>query len=227
MRRPLFLLAIITILASCTKKEDDHTPPGKAVLVFPAKDALCTTGTNITATESTVTFSWNTTEHTDGYQLIITNLVTKEVITKNTANNQMAVTIPANAPYSWSVNSVSAGVPNGTKSNEWRFYNAGLGITSYAPFPATMVSPTYNQSVTATGGKVTLTWTGSDVDNDINYYTVFCDKNATPLQQVIANTQNTSFNTSVTSGSIYYWYVQTYDKQGNVSKSETFKFTVN
>lgn len=228
MRSSILLFAMMMLFASCIKKNNnDNTPAGKAILVFPAKDALCTTGSNITATESTVTFSWNTSDHTDSYQLTITNLITKVVITKTTTNNQLAITLPANAPYSWYLKSVSTASPDGVKSDEWRFYNAGLGIASYAPFPATMVAPTYNQAVTATAGKVTLSWTGNDVDNDINYYTVYCDKNTTPGQQVLANSQATTYSMSVTSGSTYYWYVQTYDKQENMSKSEIFKFTVN
>jgi hypothetical protein len=224
MRKITLLIVIIAVSVACTK--EDVIPSDPPVLVFPAKDALCTTGTNITNTESTVTFSWNSVDNAASYNLTIENLLTKNIIKQSSTTNQLAVTLAANTPYKWSVEPLSKSAKAGTVSESWKFYNAGLGIISYAPFPATMIAPTYGQVVSAVGGKVTLTWMGNDVDNDISTYTMYCDKNPTPLQQRIASSTATSFDMTVTAGT-YYWYVITTDKQGNQSRTENYKFTVN
>jgi hypothetical protein len=227
MRNYLLLILTVIVFAGCDKIGDTIAlTPGKATLVFPAKDALCTVGTNVTATQSTVTFSWNASENTAGYQLTIKNLISGTVTNQLATTNQLAVTLANNTPYSWYVKSVSVTSPDGVKSDEWRFYNAGLGVVSYLPFPATMVAPYYGQPVTAVSGKVTLSWTGSDVDNDIAGYKVNFGTAVTPAL-LVENQTTTTLSVDVISGKTYYWQIVTKDAVGNTSNSEIYKFTVN
>jgi hypothetical protein len=117
---------------------------------------------------------------------------------------------------------------NGTtvtaSSDKWKFYNEGPGIENYAPFPADVVAPKRGPQVENTG-TVSLEWTGSDVDNDIDEYEVFFGT-VTPPTNSLVTTTSTTTNTSVNANTVYYWYVVTTDVAGNTSTSETFEFKV-
>ena len=226
--KKIFLLFMIIFLASCSK---DSAPtvvsPDKATLTFPAQNQLCTNGSVISTTQSSIIFTWNASANTDSYELDIKNLLTNTTATQTVTTNQATVTLLRNTPYSWFVVSKSVSTTATSQSDTWKFYNAGLGTISYAPFPAAIISPTYAQNVTASGGKLNLTWTGSDVDNDIVGYDVYLGTSATPalLQSNIANMFLN--NVSVTSGTTYYWQVVTKDSQGNTSASDVYLFKVN
>jgi hypothetical protein len=223
MKKLLFLL-VITCIFACHK--DDPKSPEKAVLTFPAQNALCTSGSVLSATQSSIVFTWNAAANTDSYELDIKNLLTNTTTTQNVTTNQATVTLLRNTPYSWFVISKSNSVAVTVQSDSWKFYNSGLGIVSYSPFPATITSPTFGQSVTATAGTVNLTWTGSDVDNDIATYDVYFGTTTTPAFK--SNVTTAFLNSvSVTSGTTYYWKVITKDTQGNTSDSGIYQFTVN
>jgi hypothetical protein len=222
------LLAILTFLAMGCGKKSDATPPapGAATLSFPAQNSACTTGTVISATQSSITFTWNSASNADSYELSYRNLLTGLSAVQTTTSNQLTVTLLRNTPYSWFVVSESSKTSATTQSSTWKFYNAGAGTVSHPPFPADNLVPTEGQSVTTTTGSVSLSWTGSDPDNDIAGYDVYFGTTATP--PVLTNTTSTSVNiVAVTSGSTYYWRVVTKDAAGNTSDSGLFQFTVN
>lgn len=85
--RIVVIVLVIAIFAGCAKNPGEpDVLLGKANLLLPLKDQPCLTGTNITATESTVAFSWQPAENAEGYDLIIKNLLTNQVITMRTAS---------------------------------------------------------------------------------------------------------------------------------------------
>ena len=75
------ILTVFTFvfLMSCGGGDSGPTPtpvpvikaPGKSVLVAPANARTCEEGTNITTTQSTVTFSWNSASDAQSYDLKI------------------------------------------------------------------------------------------------------------------------------------------------------------
>jgi len=219
----LILFSVITLLAACKKAEVPK--PGKVALSFPALNSACTTGVIISATQSTITFSWNTSDHTDNYVLNIKNLLTGVTTTQTTSNNQLAVDLLRDTPYSWFIESTSTS--GTTPSDTWKFYNAGLGTLSHPPFPADALKPTYGQNVSATGGSINLSWTGSDPDNDIATYDVYFGTTSTPSISKSNITDMFLNNLAVVSGTTYYWKVITKDAQGNISDSGVFQFKVN
>ncbi len=81
-----------------------------------------------------------------------------------------------------------------------------------------------NQSVTVVNGKVTLKWSGSDVDNDIVGYDVYFGETASPalLQN---NVTSTVLDVNVSAGKTYYWKIITRDNQNNKSDSGIYQFT--
>lgn len=233
MKRLLFVMALL--LCSCGKKSDSGTDidpvsvpaPDKAMLTAPASNSTCTTGKVVSSTQSSVLFTWATAANTESYDLSIKNLLTGTTSTQTVTANQLEVTLLRNTPYSWYVVSKSSKTTQTAQSNLFKFYNSGIAATNYAPFPADLTSPTLAQSVNAAAGKVTLTWTGADVDNDIVGYDVYLGTSNSALTTVKTNLTATTFDIAVTSGTAYYWKIVTKDSQTNTSTSAIYQFSVN
>ena len=80
-----FLSGLIVLFTSCTSNPTDPTPeeeiindPVAAILVFPEDNTECNEGTIINDTQSKVVFRWNTSEHTDAYEVVLTKTETDE-----------------------------------------------------------------------------------------------------------------------------------------------------
>ncbi len=199
-------------------------PPGVATLVFPSENSECTEGTNATSTESEVTFDWNDATNADSYQLYLKNLDTQASSNYTSSSSQLTLTILKGTPYSWYVVSKNSGTKT-AQSTTWKFYNAGDAASSYAPFPAELVSPEMGTNLSTSTTSVTLQWKGSDVDNDIvNYDVAFGTVN--PPSNNLGTTNATEFSVDVTSGNTYYWRIVTTDGQNNSSESEVFQFKI-
>jgi hypothetical protein len=238
MKQIHYLLALFTFvfLMSCGGGDSAPTPtpapviktPGKSILVAPLNAKTCEEGTNITATQSTVTFSWNSASDTESYELRITNLNTSEVITQTGISTTSAtVTLNRGIPYSWSITSKNKGATT-TVSDIWKFYLAGVGVTNYAPFPAAAVSPLPGTTVTPTNGKVTLTWDTSDVDGGTLTHTLYLDTVDGKQTPLVANSNLTvkTKEVSVAANTIYYWRVVTSDGS-NAATSIVYSFKTN
>jgi len=234
---PLLLaLFAIVFLVSCGGSDPGPAPvpvpviktPGKSVLIGPANARTCEEGTNITATQSTVAFSWNSTSDTESYELRITNLNTSEVVTQTGITTTSATaTLTRGIPYSWSITSKNKGATT-TVSDIWKFYLAGVGVTNYAPFPAAAVSPLPGTTVTPTNGKVTLTWDTSDVDGGTLTHTLYLDT-VDGKQIPLAANSNLTVKTkevSVAANTVYYWRVATSDGT-NTATSIVYSFKTN
>lgn len=197
------------------------TPELKVNLQFPHKDGLCNIGTNITPTQSTVVFEWEASTISEGYTISVTNLISGNTIVDETAEDKIGIVLNRATPYSWFVESKAGSRTE--QSDVWKFYNAGPGVQTYAPFPATLNAPDMAANVNA--GNVTLLWTGSDVDNDIAAFDVYFGTSNNP-DLYASNVSASELQVSVTSGTIYYWKIVTKDTTGNTSESGIFQFRV-
>jgi len=229
MRRLLFILLAIVTISGCHKSTPItpvNGPPSQAVLTFPLQNAVCVSGINVSDSLSTVTFTWNPSDNTDNYDLYLKNLLTGIVKVQNTVQPQLALTILRNTPFSWYIVSKSTKYPATAQSDTWKFYNAGLGTVTYAPFPAQITAPAFGQNVAA--GSVNLTWTGSSVNPNtiVNYDVYFGTTNSPPIFKS-AITDSFVNGVTVTSKSTYYWRVITRDFSGNTSDSGLYQFSVN
>jgi len=234
MRKGIVLLVLVMIVAGCKKKSTpapspapDYTP-AKTLLIFPVKDEACITGTSVSSTTSSVVFSWNSAINAETYEVNIKNLTTGVYMSAvMTSNTQMTITLLKNTPYSWYITSKSSKTNTTTQSDVWKFYNSGPGVVSHPPFPADLLAPTFGQNIVAVSGKITLSWSASDVDNDIVSYDVYFGNNSSPplLQSGVAT--STLSNVSVISNAPYYWKIVTMDSQGNTSFSAIYQFSVN
>jgi len=230
MKSRLLIIPVMLLLMACGGKKNNPAPlpPAKAVLTLPAQGAVCTTGTIISATQSSVSFAWNSAANTDSYDLVLKNLLTSVTTTQSTTDATLTITLTRNTPYSWYVVSKSTKTSTTAKSDTWKFYNAGPGIVTYAPFPAEITSPGFGQNVTAASGVVDLIWQGSSVNaGTILNYDVYFGTSTTPAIFKSAVTDSFVNNVNVSSGITYYWKVITRDVNGNTSDSGMYQFTVN
>jgi hypothetical protein len=233
MKKGIFVILLLLTLAACGCKKSNSTAnlifiplPGSATLSAPAQNEVCATGTIISATQSSITFSWNASANTESYDLVLKNLLTSTTATQNTTATQLTLTLLRNTPYSWYIVSKSSKTTAIAQSDLWKFYNSGPGVVTYAPFPADITSPTYGQGVsTAT---VDLKWTGSVVSPDvIAGYDVYFGTGSSPALLKSAITDSFVNAVNVTSGTTYYWKVITKDVNGNTSDSGVYQFSVN
>jgi len=230
MRKATLIIAAMLILISCSGKKDNPSPvdPSAVILTAPAQNSVCTTGTVLNATQSTVLFTWNASANTDSYDLTIKNLLTSSSTTQNLTTNQASVTLLRNTPYSWYITSKSNASTTTKQSDTWKFYNAGTGTVSYAPFPANITAPAFAQTITAAAGTVNLTWTGSTVATGATLtFDVYFGTTNTP--SVLKSNVTDSFLNSVpvVSKTTYFWKVITKDAAGNTSDSGLYQFSVN
>lgn len=226
------IIAFMTVfLQSCGGGGDGPDPivevtaPSAASLVFPVNNEECNTGASVSTSQSTVNFQWNIGDNATSSELVVKNLLTNVEATTTSTSNQKEITINKNTPYKWWVISRATGSTETAKSTEWKFYNSGDAITTYAPFPAELVGPTNGSTITTT--TVTLEWSGSDVDDDITAYDVYLGtvNPPTTLQETTTNLVKKIENVAV-STNVYYWKVITKDEEGNSSTSQIFEFKV-
>jgi len=233
--KTIIILLFIILIYSCSTGGGSDGPdnpnpepkiPTAASLEFPLNNSECTEGTNATSTQSTITFDWSDTDNTDSYQLVLKNLETQSTSNYNSTISEIDITIARGTPFSWYVISKSNSSTQTAQSTTWKFYNAGEGTVSYAPFPAELVSPKMGSSFESTTSNVALEWSGSDVDNDITEYDIFFGTYNPPTTNLDTTTSST-MDVTVESGNTYYWRVITKDSQNNSSNSEIFQFKVN
>ena len=220
------------LLVNCSSGGSDDSPPpvqieapDAASLVFPLENSECTEGFDITTTQSTVNFNWSDVANANSYQLVLKNLETQNITNHNRSASDLDITINRATPYSWYIISKNSGSDT-AQSATWKFYNAGEAISSYAPFPAELVSPAMGIGLDAATINTLLEWSGSDIENDIVDYEVFFGNDNPPTNSLGIITAST-MTVTVSSANVYYWRVVTKDSQSNTSNSEIFQFKVN
>lgn len=236
MKKLVYIIGFVFFITGCSKSSVDtgeeqnpENPDGnqnptselKVNLVFPHKDGLCNLGTDITPTQSTVFFEWQASDIAENYVITIENLNTGEIIQGETTEDKIGIVINRATPFAWYVESTLGTTTE--KSETWKFYNAGSGVQSYAPFSAVINAPEMASSINTTN--VSLQWAGSDVDNDIVGYDVYLSTEESPslhTSDVVAS----ELDITVVSGNIYYWKIITKDSQGNTSESGIYQFEV-
>lgn len=225
MRKTVLLMCLFVVFG-CKKKEGPK-PPEQVQLLFPEKNSECTTGIDQDATTSRVTFQWQRSDNTDSYELRVTNINSNTVQTISTQSTTASLPLLKGQPYSWLVRSRNNQVDNTISSEMWSFYNAG-SRTTFAPFPAEILDPSMSERVFKDiNNEVTLSWSASDLDNDIeNIEVYFSEQNPpTDLEATLSN-MATTLKVSVISGTTYYWSVVTRDAEGNATNSGIYSFSV-
>ena len=230
-KKILLIACSLVALASCSKNSSGPEPekpfedPTAAKLIFPENLKECIEGEVVDKFLSNVVFRWNASENSDSYEVNVQALDTKNVLKINTKTNEAEITIKRGTYYKWFVISKSSESGTNATSETWHFYNAGEGSISHAPFPADAVSPVSGSEISPISGKIDLEWNTSDIDDDIVGYNVFFGTDST-LVESLATTEEKKLSVDVTSGTTYFWSVETKDSSNNVSRSDAFSFKV-
>jgi hypothetical protein len=202
--------------------------PGTPALSFPVDNESCQDGTSINDSQSEINFQWGATANTNNYVLTITNLATNNELTFNSTTANKVVALSKSDPYRWSVTSQGETGSTPAQSSLWKFYLAGDAQVNYAPFPPDLLSPKSGSNVLSVNNEVTLTWSSSDVDNDLSTYKVYIDNvdGSTLLGSYTHSSETTSTAASVLANTLYYWKVIATDANGNESDSGVYTFRV-
>ncbi|SHI64020.1 hypothetical protein [Pseudozobellia thermophila] len=223
MRTVALVVLGFVLLVGC--KKDSPKAPEAVTLVAPEKNSECTPVQSTNGTSSVVRFSWLGSDHTESYELRVTNLETGTVQTRTTSATVETLSLVKGAPFSWQVISRNSKSDKTATSPSWYFYNPGAQ-TSHAPFPAEIISPESGATVFRNiNNEVTLTWSGADIDEDILQFEIyFSEEN--PPQEIIATVNGNigSRDISVDTDTVYYWKVVTTDSEGNTSDSGVMDF---
>ncbi len=137
----------------------------------------------------------------------------------------LEITLLRGTPYEWFVVSRANGTNETATSPTWKFYNEGPGSVRITPhfLPKRLVRHEVPRLLLR--GSITLEWSGSDVDNDLSDFEVFFGTDPSALASIGTTTEST-LDTSIDTGTVYYWRVISQDSQGNTSQSEIFEFRV-
>ena len=240
----LYILSFLLIV-SCSAEDDDSgtttplvtqqpasTPqvptPGKSNLSAPENNEVCYEGEEVDDNNSEVTFSWDASSDTDSYDLVITNQETSQSQTESgITSTSKVVNLATDVSYNWKIISKANDTSDTTESDTWQFYLAGDGQENYAPFPATILSPTSGTAVDANNGSITLSWEGNDPDElDSLTYTIYFDQVDGLQDPIEEDSTETELEVSVESGTTYYWRVKTSDGKSS-SFTLVYSFVVN
>lgn len=232
MKNLKMLIACLLFL-SCGKGDNSEPEspkpeikPSAALLDLPLNNEVCTTGLIVSATESTISFSWKASENTESYDLFVKNLESGITSTISVNQSTASMTLKRNSPYLWYVTSKTTKSNSTAKSETWKFYNQGQGAKSYAPFPAEIIAPTMGESLSVTSGKIKLVWNGSDPDDDIVDFDIYFGISSSPLLLKSGVKESELQDVTIIQGTTYYWQVISKDGKGNTSESGIYQFKV-
>lgn len=225
--RYISLVIILFVTITSCKKKNSPKPPGQVQLIFPDRNSECTTGQSLNAETSQVEFRWGEGANVQTYELRVTNINTGTVQTITTASTSARLPIAKGEPFSWFVRSKNNEVPETVSSEIWNFYNAG-SITTFAPFPADILSPRMSENVFKdVNNEITLSWSASDLDDDILEYEVYVSVETPPGNLIGTLPEDeTTLKVSVAPNTVYYWSVITIDEEGNGTNSGIYSFKV-
>ncbi|WP_419213571.1 hypothetical protein ACNR9Q_05275 [Maribacter sp. X9] len=225
--RALFISSCLLMLFMGCKKKSEPIPPEAVLLLFPEQNSECTTGVSLGRETSQVEFQWSPADHTESYELRVTNTQTGTVQTIVSSSTSAKLPLAKGEQFSWLVRSKNNQVERSVSSEVWSFYNAG-SRTTFAPFPPSIISPGSSESVFKDiNNEITLSWSASDLDNDIRDYEVYFSVETPPTDLIqTLSSSSSSMKVTVTPDTVYYWKVVVIDAEGNSSDSGIYNFKV-
>lgn len=216
------------MISFCGCGPDPIPDPEAAILLSPENLNNCSSASRVNDSERQVLFQWTKALFAESYELIVKNSVTQESFNINTTLFNESLILPGAAPYQWFVRSKSSLTPVTKDSNSWQFYLEGDPNTNYLPFPAILLAPQDNATVSLSdGNSFLLKWEGNDLDGDIISYDLYLgiDPNQLTLKEDKIN--STEFSVILELDNKYYWQIITHDESQNQSKSSIFSFQTN
>lgn len=220
MRRALLFLLILCI--GCRK--DPEPLPAKAVLLLPKNNEICADGVIVSASRSKILFKWDAAKNSNSYVLSIKNLESGQISTHSTDKTQLEIELDRNLAYSWFITSKNTQINKEISSDLWKFYNPAPAQTSFSPFPAELTAPRYGEVIPLSAATVTLRWSATDPDGDIDSYDVHLGNTNVPVLYKSALKTAILADLVLDRNKTYYWKIITRDTKGNRSNSDVYVF---
>ncbi|MEQ8240884.1 MAG: hypothetical protein RIA69_16825 [Cyclobacteriaceae bacterium] len=224
------IISVLILLSGCEEESVDNLVPEEVVLISPVNNEVCELGVSYERNTSRLLFEWDYTKNAQLYDLVVTNLDTKEnyITYTDIADNSKELVLENEVSYSWQVIARNTNSNQTTTSEEWEFFFVGEPRSNQLPSPANILSPKSSEFVTATNGQISLSWIGHDPDLDELSFTVLLDQidGKQPAKSELKNLVQSSVDIEVESGVTYYWRVMSDDGAGK-SFSQVHAFTVN
>ncbi len=225
MRKVFLLISTIALLCFGCKKSKPVITPDAASPLLPLKNGVCVEGQIVSESQSLVQFDWTDAKNATSYEVVIKNLSDTITSTHSTDKSEIAVPIKRGKAYSWYVISKNNTGNKTANSETWMFYNAGQGISSYAPFPPEILSPSPGAYISTINSVVALKWQCSDADNDIVSYDIYVGMSSNSLSLVSKGQEATAYNYTIPNkGYQYSWKIIAIDSKGNSSESGLYSF---
>ncbi|MGA1978388.1 MAG: hypothetical protein ABSG89_11105 [Bacteroidales bacterium] len=223
MKRKIILIAMVPVLAglfalqSCTKESatgiTSHmiAMPGTP---SPANDAVIQYG----GSTQTVNLTWAGSGN-DGatWNVYFGTTASPSLVATNVTKNAYTATVTTGGTYYWKVKAIDSYTTS--SSSVWQFE------VNSNPYPASVPLPKVDS--TGVSCEPTLSWTGSDPENDPLTYDLILDTASVPKAVVKAGLIDATYTfTSVLSATtVYYWQIISHDPYGGVSTSPVWTFT--
>ena len=217
------VLFMILIVLGCSP--DPIPDPESVFLVAPDNLESCTTASRVNDLERQVRFQWTASLHTDQYELIIENVLTNQQFRSSTFLLNASVILPAGSPYRWFVRSKSSLTSVTSDSQTWNFYLEDYPLESHFPFPAKLVLPENNSTISLTiSGEVLFSWQAKDLDEDIESYELYLGSTQDQLLLKRGEILQNQTSEVLENNTVYYWQIVTIDENQNQSKSQVYSF---
>lgn len=205
------LYLIVMVISGCEGKFEPNGAPDAIQLLLPENNQQCL-GLKLDSDKIRVEFDWDDVDDITLYSITYTDGVTDDSMTLTTSDSFISIDLEPGTLYTWSI-TVENIVGDSITSDEFSFYTEGLNEPNHTPFPAEIaISENMN-------GTIDISWQGSDLDDDIDYYQVFFGP-SDPPEEIEANTANTTLNVTVQPNQAYFLNVRTFDSNGNFSDSK-------
>jgi hypothetical protein len=218
-----FILLIIFILFQCSK--DQILDPDAVFLIFPTNQNNCSSSTIIDESRSQVDFSWSEALNTDQYEIVIENQSNKLQTKIISLKNNTSIILERGINYSWWVISKSNKSSITAKSLTWQFYLEGPSIVEHLPFSAVLLDPKNEEEINLNNeNKYILKWSGNDLDDDIDFYSLYLGNSMGEMEILENNIKNQEIEIELLKQKTYYWKILTIDLKGNNSSSQIYSF---
>lgn len=217
------ILLIIFILFQCSK--DQILDPDAVILIFPTNHNNCSSSIIIDESRSQVDFSWSEALNTDQYEIVIKNQSNKLQTKKISLKNNTSIILERGFNYSWWVISKSNKSSITAKSLTWQFYLEGPSILEHLPFSAVLLDPKNEEEINLNNeNKYILKWSGNDLDDDIDFYSLYLGNSMGEMEILENNIKNQEIELELSKQKTYYWKILTIDLKGNNSSSQIYSF---
>ena len=218
-----FILLIIFILFQCSK--DQILDPDEVILIFPTNHNNCSSSIIIDESRSQVDFTWSEALNTDQYEIVIENQSNKLQTKKISLKNNTSIILERGFNYSWWVISKSNKSSITAKSLTWQFYLEGPSILEHLPFSAVLLDPKNEEEINLNNeNKYILKWSGNDLDDDIDFYSLYLGNSMGEMEILENNIKNQEIELELSKQKTYYWKILTIDLKGNNSSSQIYSF---